>query len=138
MCKITIIISQHDIDSLLTHALSEMPNEACAVLLGSNRYDVKKIIITDNMERSPVAFTIPPDQLFKAYMTANADKLDVIGVFHSHPSSQAYPSETDKRIMQNNPSTVWIIYSGITRVFKGYILDSDGRDIQQVKIVHTE
>jgi Predicted metal-dependent protease of the PAD1/JAB1 superfamily len=43
--------------------------------------------------------------------------MDVIGIFHSHPNSDAYPSNTDKKFMQSNP-VVWIIYSGINKNFK--------------------
>jgi len=50
--------------------------------------------------------------------------LQIIGIFHSHPNSQAIPSSTDKRFMENN-RYVWIIYSGINKEFKAYLLESD-------------
>lgn len=120
-------------DVLLRHALDGMPNEACAILLGvGNR--VKEVFLTENKERSPAAFTVPPEQLLEAYKMAEARKWAVVGIFHSHPSSHAYPSETDKRFMQVNPDTVWIIYSAIHDAFRGHVLESDGA-IAEVEVV---
>jgi proteasome lid subunit RPN8/RPN11 len=54
--------------------------------------------------------------------------LEIIGIFHSHPNSEAYPSNTDKKFMENN-SYVWIIYSGMNKNFKAYVLESDISEI---------
>lgn len=127
-----IILSNHDTDTLLAHASDKMPNESCAILLGRDDR-VTEVFLADNAERSPVAFAISPEQLLEAYMAAEAKGLDVVGIFHSHPSSQAYPSETDKRFMQSNP-VVWIIYSGVHDFLAGYVLGPDGR-VAEVEVV---
>ena len=44
-------------------------------------------------------------------------KIEVIGIFHSHPNSDAFPSKTDKKFMQSNP-VVWIIYSESIKISK--------------------
>ena len=51
-------------------------------------------------------------------------QLEVVGIFHSHPNSDAVPSNTDKKFMQNNP-VPWIIFSGVNNDLKAYLLDSD-------------
>jgi len=50
--------------------------------------------------------------------------MEVVGIFHSHPNSEAYPSDTDKKFMYSNP-VVWVIYSAISNEFKAYVLESD-------------
>ena len=60
----------------------------------------------------------------KRYSIAEEKKLEVVGIFHSHPDSDAYPSNTDEKFMQSNP-VVWIIYSGINKNFKAYVLESE-------------
>ena len=52
------------------------------------------------------------------------EKMEVVGIFHSHPNSEAYPSNTDKKFMYSNP-VVWVIYSGTSNDFKAYVLESD-------------
>ena len=87
------------------------------------------IFLTENMDESPVNFTISNEQLIEAYKIAEEKKMDVIGIFHSHPNSDAFPSSTDKKFMQSNP-VVWIIYSGINKNFRAHILESDSVEIQ--------
>ena len=118
-----IKLSQTHKKSLTKHAENEKPNESCAILFGKDDI-VSDIFLTKNIEESPVNFTISNEQLIEGYKIAEDKKMDIIGIFHSHPNSDAYPSNTDKKFMQSNP-VVWIIYSGANKDFKAYFLESD-------------
>ncbi|MFQ5476129.1 MAG: Mov34/MPN/PAD-1 family protein [Nitrosopumilus sp.] len=118
-----IILSQSDKTILTEHAENEKPNESCAILFGKDGL-VSEVFLTKNIEESPVNFTISNEQLIEGYKIAEEKMVEVIGIFHSHPNSDAYPSNTDKKFMQSNPVT-WVIYSGISKDFKAYILESD-------------
>jgi proteasome lid subunit RPN8/RPN11 len=59
---------------------------------------------------------------------AENKKMEIIGIFHSHPNSDAFPSNTDKKFMQSNP-VVWIIYSGINKNFRAFVLESETIEI---------
>jgi proteasome lid subunit RPN8/RPN11 len=118
-----IILSQTDKKILSEYSENQKPNESCAILFGKNN-QVLDLFLTENIEESPVNFTISNKQLIEGYKVAEEKKMDVIGIFHSHPNSDAYPSNTDKKFMLSNP-VVWIIYSGINKNFKAYLLESD-------------
>ena len=118
-----IILSETDKKILSEYSENQKPNESCAILFGKNDI-VSDLFLTENIEESPVNFTISNDQLIEGYKIAEQKGLDVIGIFHSHPDSDAFPSNTDKKFMESNP-VVWIIYSGINKNFKAYILESD-------------
>ena len=118
-----IIISQSDKKTLAEHAENEKPNESCAILFGKNNL-VSEVFLTKNVEESPLNFTISNEQLIQSYNLAEERKKEVIGIFHSHPNSEAYPSNTDKKFMHSNP-VVWIIYSGISKHFRAYIFESE-------------
>lgn len=125
MQKIIITESQKKI--LSNHSDNGKPNESCAILFGlvdGQKTIVKEIFLTENIDRSPVSFTISNEQLIKCYKTAEEKKMKVVGIFHSHPNSDAYPSETDKKFMYSNP-VVWVIYSGMSNKFKAYVLEAD-------------
>ena len=122
-----ITLSQSIKKTLIQHAENENPNESCAILYG-NGDTVSDVFLTKNIEESPVNFTISNDQLIEGYKIAEERKLQVIGIFHSHPNSEAYPSSTDKKFMHSNP-VVWIIYSGANKNFKAYVLESDVLEI---------
>ncbi len=118
-----IILSQTDKKILSEYSENQKPNESCAILFGKNN-QVLDLFLTENIEESPVNFTISNKQLIEGYKVAEEKKMEVIGIFHSHPDSDAYPSNTDKKFMQSNP-VVWIIYSGINKNFKAFLLESD-------------
>ena len=118
-----IILSQSDKKTLSEYSENQKPNESCALLFGKDN-QVSDLFLTENIEKSPVNFTISNKQLIEGYKIAEEKKVDVIGIFHSHPNSDAYPSNTDKKFMQSNP-VVWIIYSGINKNFKAFLLESN-------------
>ena len=122
-----IILKQSDKKLLSQYSENQKPNEACAILFGKNN-QVLDVFLTENIDESPVNFTISNKQLIEGYKIAEDKKMDVIGIFHSHPNSDAFPSNTDKKFMQSNP-VVWIIYSGINKNFRAFILESDTIEI---------
>ena len=122
-----IVLTQKEKDELVTHAIEQQPSESCAMLLGKkvdNAWNVKEVFLTQNIDNSQTNFTISPEELLKGYQLAEKMHLELVGVFHSHPNSDAIPSSTDKKFMQNNP-VPWIIFSGITNDLSAYLLDSD-------------
>ena len=127
-----VVLAQKEKNKLVTHAISEQPNESCAMLFGKkvgDNWNVKEVFLTQNIDDSQTNFTISPEELLKGYQIAEKNKLEVVGIFHSHPNSDAIPSNTDKKFMQNNP-VPWIIFSGVSNDLKAYLLDSTIVEIQ--------
>ena len=122
----SITISKNQAEVLKKYSNRESPNESCAILFGSNINDtitIREIFLTENIEKSPVNFTISNEELITAYNEAEKMNLDVIGIFHSHPDSVPYPSSTDEKYMEINP-VPWVIFSNIRDEFKAYIYNS--------------
>ena len=122
-----IILKQSDKKILSQYSENQKPNESCAILFGKNN-QVLDIFLTENIEESPINFTISNEQLIEGYKMAENKKMEIIGIFHSHPNSDAFPSNTDKKFMQSNP-VVWIIYSGINKNFRAFVLESETIEI---------
>ena len=122
-----IILKQSDKKILSQYSENQKPNESCAILFGKNN-QVLDIFLAENIDESPINFTISNEQLIEGYKIAEDKKMDIIGIFHSHPNSDAFPSNTDKKFMQSNP-VAWIIYSGINKNFRAFILDSETKEI---------
>ncbi|MEJ2259709.1 MAG: M67 family metallopeptidase [Nitrosopumilaceae archaeon] len=126
-----IILTEDQKEILSKHAEQEKPNESCAILFGREIQDtthVEKIFLAQNVDQSPVNFTISPEQRLEADKIERESELKIIGIFHSHPNSEAYPSNTDKKFMELNPGA-WIIFSGISKDFKAYILEKEVKEI---------
>jgi len=127
----SVVLAQKEKDKLVTHAISEQPSESCAMLFGKkvgDNWNVKEVFLTQNIDDSQTNFTISPEELLKGYQIAEKNQLEVVGIFHSHPNSDAIPSNTDKKFMQNNP-VPWVIFSGVNNDLKAYLLDSDVTEI---------
>ena len=122
-----IILLKIHKEILREHAEKEKPNESCALLFGKQNR-ISEIFLTKNIEESPVKFTISNEQLIKAYKISEEKNVEVIGIFHSHPNSEAYPSNTDEKFMLSNP-VVWMIYSNINNNFKAFTLNSKIKEI---------
>jgi len=119
----TEVIINKGYQNVLTEYSNSESYEMCALLIGKGT-QVNHIYFTDNIEKSPVHFTISNEQLINGYKKAAEMNMDIIGIFHSHPNNKAYPSVTDERFMKINPG-VWIIYSGTEKNMKAFVLDDN-------------
>jgi proteasome lid subunit RPN8/RPN11 len=123
--KAILLLHDH-INILAKHAKDASPNESCAILFGKiekDHFRVKDVFLTENIANSPINFTISNDDLIKGYQEAEKRKLDVVGIFHSHPDSEAYPSMTDQKFMEINP-VPWVIFSNKNEQFRAYVFES--------------
>lgn len=121
-----ISLTSGQIEQLTSIAKDALPNESCAFLLGRND-KVIEILPMRNADESAVTFSIEPQNLLRAYDFAESKKLQVVGIFHSHPARPA-PSSTDRKFMEINP-VVWLIYSTTEQKFKAYVYDRDVREV---------
>jgi proteasome lid subunit RPN8/RPN11 len=51
-----------------------------------------------NAEHSESSYTIDPTEHFRALQHAESQGWQLVGAFHSHPRSHAFPSATDLRL----------------------------------------
>ena len=131
----SIILSDKDKQELAKYAESEKPYESCAILVGNEtdeNWTVKELVLTENTAKSEVTFTISPDKEFEVDQKAKESNMEIVCIFHSHPESEAYPSETDKKFMKVNPFP-WIIYSGKTKEMNCFILEDE--NVKQISII---
>jgi [CysO sulfur-carrier protein]-S-L-cysteine hydrolase len=93
---------------------------------------VRYILPMNNSSHSSIEFNIDADDLYNAYDKARLMNLDIIAIFHSHPSPPI-PSAMDKIFMLINP-VIWIIYSTSSHTFKAFISNNDDQ-IQEINIL---
>lgn len=122
----TISLTAVQIKELVSFAKDVLPDESCALLLGQNDR-VLEILPMRNADESPITFSIEPTELLRAYGLAESKGLEVIAIFHSHPSRPS-PSKTDRIFMEINP-IVWLIYSTTEQILKAYVYHEDVEDV---------
>lgn len=89
-------MSAHAHAVMIGHCLDGAPLEACGLLAADPR--TGKVTVTHptaNAEKSAKLYSIGPRDYMAAEDAADAAGLELVGVFHSHTHTEAYPSPTD-------------------------------------------
>lgn len=86
------------IDQIIADCLARRPEEACGLLIGRDgeivRIETVLNVWPDPAER-PTRYAIDPLTQMKAEQAARGAGLDLIGFYHSHPTSPPAPSQFD-------------------------------------------
>lgn len=92
-------------ESLLTviirHAREAYPQEACGILggrflSGNDGIRVKEVSPLRNVAETPeTTYLMDPREQFQTLKTLKRQGWVIVGIYHSHPGSEAYPSPTD-------------------------------------------
>ena len=90
----TVRVPRRVIEEIEAHARAAGPNECCGLLLGAPD-EIVTSFRAQNERDSATRYRIAPEGHFAAIRHARAVELDVIGAYHSHPSSPPIPSSTD-------------------------------------------
>jgi proteasome lid subunit RPN8/RPN11 len=85
---------------MVEHARSTYPNECCGAMLGTVNDGQKRVVAAMPLENSSsgsqrARYELRPVDLLNADREARRRKMDLVGIYHSHPDCGAYFSETD-------------------------------------------
>jgi len=128
-----LFISKKFFNEMISHCRENYPNEACGILAGKNK-EVSKIYKMTNIEKSPVSYEFDSTEHIKTIKDMRENGLSMVAIFHSHPSSPAYPSSKDVNLASYD-AAVYVIVSLIEKepVVKGFSIKEE--DIKEVGVV---
>jgi proteasome lid subunit RPN8/RPN11 len=94
---------------VVAHCLDGFPLEACGLLAGrplagQTGDEVLEVFPARNAAASARLYTVEPIDLLHADRDAEAAGLSLVGVWHSHTHTEAYPSPTD---IAQAPDPAW-------------------------------
>jgi proteasome lid subunit RPN8/RPN11 len=90
---------------MVAHALDDLPDEACGLVAGAAGSDkVERVYRCKNAAASSRLYELDPLDHLKADRDAEAHGLEIVGVYHSHTHTNAYPSPTD---VAQAPDPTW-------------------------------
>jgi proteasome lid subunit RPN8/RPN11 len=93
-----LVIAEPLLATVFEHARAELPNECCGLLAGLIKDGVgfanERIPIVNDLQ-SPTAYFTNARDLFEAFRSLRKDNLELLAVYHSHPSSDPIPSRHD-------------------------------------------
>lgn len=102
-------ISQALVDEMVAHAKEDVPNECCG-MIGGRDGEATRIIRVTNAAASPLRYEMDSGEMIRAYNELEEEG-ELLGIYHSHTRSAAYPSQTDVNQAQNWPEQVYVIVS---------------------------
>ena len=103
-------IPQGLIDELVSHAREDVPNECCGMIGGVD--GVATVVHrVANAAASPLRFEMDPQEQYNAWKAIEDDGKELLGIYHSHTKSAAYPSQTDVNQAVAWPDPIWVIVS---------------------------
>lgn len=108
-----ITITKEDFDRIYAYALSQLPDEACGLVAGTDQEDgtkkIRKVYLLTNTDHTNEHFSIDPREQLQAVRDMRAEGIIPLGNWHSHPETPSRPSEEDKRLANDRNATYLIL-----------------------------
>lgn len=82
------------LQEMITYVDQHVPLESCGLLAGKESR-VEKMIGVLNQTQSPIRFVMDPYEQLHAFNWIESNGLDLVGIFHSHPTGPETVSATD-------------------------------------------
>jgi proteasome lid subunit RPN8/RPN11 len=118
-----LVIKKNDLQIIRDHCDREYPNEACGILAGRGN-EVKKVYSLASEKPSPAFYRIDSKEQIRVDKEMRDAGMQLVGIYHSHTASPAYPSSTDVELAYY-PEAVYVIVSLMDRkdsLVKGYTI----------------
>jgi proteasome lid subunit RPN8/RPN11 len=102
-------LTEQHLAEMIAHAQEEAPLEACGILAGKEGR-VLKLFRARNADRSPVSYRLEPEEQYRIFMDIEEKGWDILGIYHSHPTSAAVPSGMDLK-QAYYPEAIYFVVS---------------------------
>lgn len=88
-------LTPEQLEQLIAQARADAPLETCG-LIGGKDDKALRIFPLKNVDEQPrIRYLGEPQQQLQALREIDDNGWDVLAIYHSHPATQPYPSETD-------------------------------------------
>lgn len=89
-----IYVKREIIEKMIEEAKKGAPLEVCGILAGRENF-VSFMYPMVNIEKSEVSFSLDPKEQLKVMKDIRNKGLEMLAIYHSHPSTEARPSAKD-------------------------------------------
>jgi proteasome lid subunit RPN8/RPN11 len=103
-------ISQSLVDEMVAHAREDLPNECCG-MIGGRDGEATEVIRVANAAATPLRYEMDPQEQYNALKAIEDEGGELLGIYHSHTKSAAYPSQTDVNQAVAWPEQIYVIVS---------------------------
>jgi proteasome lid subunit RPN8/RPN11 len=111
----SLTLTKEQLQKMIAHVDSLAPLEACGLLAGHNS-KVESVLLVTNQAQSPIRFVMDPIEQLHAFEWIDSKGLELIGIFHSHPTGPETVSPTD--IAQAAYAVVQVILARVNHAWR--------------------
>jgi len=110
-----LILANGQLAKMIEYVDRHTPFEACGLLAGKDSR-VEKVIEVKNQIQSPVRYVMDPIEQLNAFEWIDSNGLELLGIFHSHPSGPETVSPTD--VAEAAYAVVYVILARVEDVWR--------------------
>jgi proteasome lid subunit RPN8/RPN11 len=125
----SLTLTQEGYKKMIAHIESQLPLEACGLLAG-NDSKVEVVFEVTNQAQSPVRFMMDPIEQLNAFEWIDSKGMELVGIFHSHPTGPETISPTD--IAEAAYAVVHIVLARVNGAWRArgfWIEDNEFREV---------
>jgi proteasome lid subunit RPN8/RPN11 len=104
----SLTLSNEQLQTMITYVESHAPLESCGLLAGHDA-KVEKIFFVQNQAHSAARYVMDPIEQLNAFEWIDSNGMELLGIFHSHPTGPETVSPTD--VAQAAYAVIYIILS---------------------------
>ena len=132
MVRIPKAIFQEMVD----HAKREWPLECCGIL-GGNDKTVQKSFEFQNTEKSPVLYSMSPREQMKVFEEMEKESMKMVAIYHSHPHTIPFPSETDVKLTfcPDVSSIIISLKEEENPVVKAFQIEKEAIYVEEIEVI---
>lgn len=132
----TIKIRKPVLQEMIDHAKKELPLECCGILSGRDRMG-EKAFEMQNAEKSPVRYSMSPLEQLRVFEEMERESMEMMAIYHSHPHTIPFPSETDVKMAYypEVPSIIISLKEEENPIVKAFLIRKDAIYPEEIEVV---
>lgn len=127
-------LETHVARAMLAACRAAYPHEACGLLGGKGNLATSHHAVANVAERPAERFEMDPDGQLRALLAIEERGEELVAIYHSHPSTTAFPSKDDLH-RAAYPDAFYLIVSlaGPNPILRAYQIDPRSRRAVEVR-----
>jgi len=122
-------------EKMVEHAKKEQPLECCGILSGKGE-TVEKSFELKNAEEGPVRYSMSPLDQMKVFEEMEKESMEMIAIYHSHPRTIPFPSETDVKLnFYPDVSSVIVSLKEENPVMKAFRITKEAIYLEEIEVI---
>jgi proteasome lid subunit RPN8/RPN11 len=120
---------------MIEHAKRERPLECCGILGGRDQ-TVEKAFELLNEEKSTTRYSMPAKEQLRVFEEMEKGSMEMVAIYHSHPHTIPFPSETDVKLaFYPDISSIIISLKEENPIVKAFEIGREAIYLEEIEVI---